>query len=123
MKKWKRNLLRLGVSLFGALALIAVFFIVMGWTAFGARATGERRARMERSKQWAGSHFENPQPLWNDAFGMLKSSLEVSPVAGPGAAADIPTVRGDETRFKTPPASGLRITWFGHSTRSSRSTA
>ncbi|MBL8953475.1 MAG: MBL fold metallo-hydrolase [Myxococcaceae bacterium] len=69
---------------------------------------------MRRSKQWQGSHFENPQPLHNDAWGSLVGFLDVSPVASPEA--EVPTVQGDAARFQTPPPTGLRITWFGHST-------
>jgi hypothetical protein len=36
------------------------------WSAFGAGAQGERRARMERSPQWRNGAFEKPQPLIND---------------------------------------------------------
>ncbi|MBK7857195.1 MAG: MBL fold metallo-hydrolase [Archangiaceae bacterium] len=69
---------------------------------------------MRRSKQWALSHFANPQPMWNDGWGSVKAMFESSPVVAP--LGEVPVVRGGEERFATAPASGLRVTWFGHST-------
>jgi L-ascorbate metabolism protein UlaG (beta-lactamase superfamily) len=99
-----------GLGLLAALAL-ALF---TGWTAFGKRAEGERQARVAASPEWRDKHFVNPQPLVNDLrktlAGLLHSSAYTSP-AGP-----VPVVSGDGARFQTPPRTGLRVTWFGHST-------
>jgi L-ascorbate metabolism protein UlaG (beta-lactamase superfamily) len=99
----------------GALVVIALLgTLADAWTALGHRAVGARRARMERSPQWKDGHFENPQPLVNDAWGsvtaMFHASPDVSPVRQPP-----PTVAGNPQRFETPPATGLRVTWLGHS--------
>ena len=110
----RRALLRAGLSLFGAIALTAVFFVVMGWTAFGHSPSRERLERMKKSKQWAGHGFENPQPLWNDGWGSVKAMFDASADASPHG--EVPVVRGGEERFQTPPPTGLRITWLGHST-------
>ena len=90
--------------------------IIDGWKAFGHRATGERRARMERSPQWQGDgHFENPQPLSNDYWAAMTAMFHASPDASPRAPVDAaPAI--DKARFATPPATGLRVTWLGHST-------
>jgi hypothetical protein len=42
--------------------------------------------------------------------GLFRASKQGSP------AGALPTVSGDAQRFATPPASGLRVTWLGHST-------
>ena len=110
----KRFLLRGGAIALAAVLLIALFFVIAGWTAFGRGAAGERKARMEKSRQWTGSGFENPQPLWNDLLGSLTAFANMSEVASPGG--EVPVVRGGEERFATAPPSGLRITWLGHST-------
>ena len=34
----------------------------------GGRATGARLQRMQKSPEWQGSHFENPQPIVNDTW-------------------------------------------------------
>ena len=70
---------------------------------------------MEASPQWGGRVFVNPQPLWNDIAGSLRSMLHPSPVANP--TEPLPVVPGDRSRFAQPPDSGLRITWLGHSTQ------
>jgi L-ascorbate metabolism protein UlaG (beta-lactamase superfamily) len=99
-----------GVGL--AFLLGLAFLIVDGWKAFGHRATGARRERMERSPQWQNGRFENPQPLWNDAWGALTAMFHASPDASPKEP--VPTETVDPARFATPPATGLRVTWFGH---------
>ena len=68
-----------------AIALIAAiaFIVVDGWRAFGHRATGARRERMEHSPQWKDGHFENPQPLWNDAWGALAGAFHASAHTSP----------------------------------------
>ncbi len=113
-RRLRRLALRVLASLGVVLLLVIVFFVAAGWQAFGAGARGERLERMKRSKQWAGSGFENPQPLWNDLWGSLLAFTDVSPDASPRA--EVPVVRGGEERFASAPPSGLRITWFGHST-------
>jgi L-ascorbate metabolism protein UlaG (beta-lactamase superfamily) len=110
----RRIALRVLASLGVTLLLVIAFFVAAGWEAFGARARGERLERMKRSKQWAGSGFENPQPLWNDLWGSLVAFNEASADVAPRT--EVPVVRGGEERFASAPESGLRITWFGHST-------
>lgn len=98
----------LGLLGFGLVALVD------GWQAFGKGAEGERMARMEASPQWAGSGFENPQPLWNDTTGMFSAMWSASDFASPDAP--LPVVKVKPERFATPPPDGLRVTWLGHST-------
>lgn len=98
----------------GGLLVLAVLGVIAdAWASFGRGAEGTRRARMERSAQWREGHFENPQPLHNDFWrsltGLFDASADVSP------ARPVPTATGDTQRFDTPPATGLRVTWFGHS--------
>jgi L-ascorbate metabolism protein UlaG (beta-lactamase superfamily) len=100
----------------GALVIIALVATAAdAWTALGHRAEGSRRARMERSPQWKGGHFDNPQPLVNDLWGSMTAMLHASPDVGPGHYL-LPMEAVDRQRFDTPPASGLRVTWLGHST-------
>ncbi len=82
------------------------------WTALGHRASGARRARMERSPQWKDGHFVNPQPLWTDNWGAAKAMFHASDDASPRQPVRADAI--DPARFATPPASGLRITWLGH---------
>ena len=97
----------------GVVALLLVAAAVArGWEAFGHHAGGERRARMERSPQWKDGHFNNPQPLVNDAAGMLSGMFHASDHGSP--AIPLPVEKIDPRRFDAPPGSGLRITWLGH---------
>jgi L-ascorbate metabolism protein UlaG (beta-lactamase superfamily) len=66
---------------------------------------------MERSPQWRDGRFRNPQPLDNHVWDSVKAMFEGSPHASP--LSPVPTVppRIDPRA----PASGLRVTWFGHS--------
>ncbi|MCA9625038.1 MAG: MBL fold metallo-hydrolase [Myxococcales bacterium] len=82
--------------------------------AFGSAATGERRRRMEASSHWTGKVFENTYPLWNDYWGMVTGAFDGSPNSTPPPPP--PVVTPDPELFLSPPPSGLRITWLGHST-------
>ena len=106
--------LRRGAKWLGAvLALALTFTLADAWQGLGHRATGERRARMERSPQWKDGAFENPEPIVNLLGPMMSGAFNVSPDAEPHEPVDALTV--DPASYATPPESGLRITWFGHS--------
>ncbi|MBJ6764405.1 MBL fold metallo-hydrolase [Myxococcaceae bacterium JPH2] len=110
---WRK---RLGWSvggLLGVLVLLVGVLAAQAWTALGSSATGARRERMERSPEWRDGHFTNPQPLINDAWGSVAGMFHPSPDVSPSTPPS--TVMGNPERFATPPASGLRVTWFGHS--------
>ncbi|MEW5737574.1 MAG: MBL fold metallo-hydrolase [Myxococcota bacterium] len=88
--------------------------MVDGWEAFGQTAKGDFRARVEASPQWQDGHFENPQPLVNDTWGMVKGAWRMSADTTPKT--EVPFEPVPKERFDTPPASGLRVTWLGHAT-------
>src|SRR4051812_2938106 len=96
----------------------AIFFglglavaVALGWTSFGQRAAGQRRARMAASPEWRENHFVNPQPLVNDNWETLRGVFRSNPYTSPATA--LPVVTGGAERFRTPPVTGLRVTWFG----------
>jgi L-ascorbate metabolism protein UlaG (beta-lactamase superfamily) len=99
-----------------AVSLLAIALVLLtdGWTAFGARATGARRQRMVESPEWKDGRFVNPQPLVNHIGQSLRDLLDVSPYVTP--AAPMPVSAVVPSQFRSPSASGLRVTWFGHST-------
>jgi L-ascorbate metabolism protein UlaG (beta-lactamase superfamily) len=115
MKKkapWKRWLARAALAFGGIFVVAALAAVISGWRAFGQRAEGARRERMERSPQWQDGHFENPQPLVNDNVRMFTGLLSTSPHTSPDDA--VPIEKIPPERLRTPPASGLRVTWLGH---------
>ena len=110
-KRWVRVLLIVaGIVFVAALAILA-----SGWKAFGAKASGDRLERMKSSPQWKDGSFANPEEIWNDFKTTMTAWTETSDVASPPDPSVIPVVTGDAARFATPPATGLRVTWFGHS--------
>jgi L-ascorbate metabolism protein UlaG (beta-lactamase superfamily) len=99
---------------FGA-ALLIIFtgMLIMGWKAFGSRGDAARREKIQKSPEWQNGHFENPQPLKNDMLGAVAAMFSASKFAAPKG--DIGIVKPDPASFHIIPASGLRVTWFGHS--------
>lgn len=97
-----------------ALLLLAGAALADAWFGLGHRATGERLARMKQSPQWHDGEFQNPAPIVNHFAEGLESWWKEGAHASPEKTPlTLPPV--DATALKTPPASGLRITWFGHS--------
>lgn len=110
----RKKLLRIFGALGALFAVAATGILASGWTAFGTAADGERLERMKTSEQWHDGVFENPQPLWNDYWTSMTAWGERGDATSPDDP--IPVVTDDGSRFATPPASGLRLTWLGHST-------
>ena len=111
---WRRRLRRVVRWLATALLVLVVVALIDGWRAFGKGASGARLARMKASKQWKEGAFENPEPLVNDAWGSITAMNDASEDATPREPLSFPAI--DPARFATPPPSGLRVTWMGHST-------
>ena len=105
----KRALRLLGAGVL----LFALVVLAQGWTAFGKRAGGARLSRMQHSPQFRDGHFVNPQPLYNDFTGMLQGMWHVSDQVSPDRPVDVAKL--SPKVFGSPPPSGLRVTWFGHS--------
>ena len=104
---------RVGRWIVLALAVVALAVAVEGWRAFGHRAEGARKARMERSPQWRDGHFVNPQDIVNHGWEMLTDALDASDLGRPEPALAVEPIEAG--RFATLPSSGLRVTWLGHS--------
>jgi L-ascorbate metabolism protein UlaG (beta-lactamase superfamily) len=71
---------------------------------------------MVESPRWDAEEeqFENPLPLYNDVRAMISAIAEGGDVTEP--TAPIPVVHPEPRVLATPPTTGLRITWLGHST-------
>jgi hypothetical protein len=83
--------------------------------AVGARATGNRQRLFESSPQWNGERFANPLPREQASFvTMLRRWVGSAPNTVP--TDPLPVVTRTAADFANAPASGLRVTWLGHST-------
>jgi len=116
MKLWARCGLRLVLVGLGV-GLTAVLWIsVETWTVTGGHADGARLERMRRSPQWNGDGFSNEletrqASMWTMTRRFLTDGSEHREPTEP-----IAVVQRSAQDFVVPPASGLRITWLGHST-------
>ena len=103
-----------GIALGIAAALAATIALTLaGCQSFGEHASGDRLARMERSPEWHDDHFANPQAMWSDMRDALLRALGGGPDVDP--TAPVPVAQTDPATLAVAPASGLRVTWFGHS--------
>lgn len=111
----KRALLIL-TGLFVLLLQAAVVAFFTGWTAMGAEASGTRLQRMQQSERWQDDHFVDVLPRVEPPFvdGMTAWFTDSSPHSVPTTTPAY--IRRSGSEFVTPPDSGLRITWLGHST-------
>ena len=108
MRPW---LLWATVSAIALSALVAVLLHV--WPALGAEPSGERLSRMHDSPHWSKGRFANEQPMWVNTRSGLLRSLDSAPGEVPDTP--VPVVIDGGKGLRSPPASGLRVTWFGHS--------
>ena len=111
-KPWRR-VLRVTGWICALLAVAGMAALASGWRAFGRRPVGARKARMERSPQWQNGRFVNPEPMENDMLRAILGIVRASKLTSP--AGPVPTAVVDPKQFQTAPATGLRVTWFGHS--------
>lgn len=109
MRSWLRRIGKILKWAVVALVVVALAAVVDGWTAFGKRAP---LGTMQRSPEFAGGKFHNPQPLDNRAKEMLRGMFHTSDDVSPRSP--VPVVMTDPALLRTP--TELRVTWLGHST-------
>ncbi|MER5181099.1 MBL fold metallo-hydrolase [Streptomyces sp. NPDC002896] len=88
--------------------------------AFGAEPEGERLARIHRSPNFANGSFQNPvgartRPSSGSAFELAKMYFRKEERARRAPAEPVPVHATTLADLARPPASGLRLTWMGHS--------
>jgi len=115
----KSRVRRVLLVIVAALVVLVVVLIgSTGWLdALGAAPTGERLARIQRSPNYRDGAFKNPEATSVGAPGSTWTSIkqwlgghEQRVPPGP-----MPIVRLTKADFASPPVSGLRATWLGHS--------
>ena len=103
------------------LLLIALFVVALASTdwldTMGAAPEGERLARIQRSPNYRDGAFRNPDATSSTPQGgtmpMLRRWLGGKEQRVPSGR--IPIITLTRADFESPPASGLRATWLGHS--------
>ena len=96
-------------------ALASIFVTVQMWVPLGKRPSGERLARMKRSPNWGAGEFNNPIPMRMSLWNAFTTAIFDNPEhVTPKTTLD--THRVNPRIFESPPRTGLRVTWLGHST-------
>jgi L-ascorbate metabolism protein UlaG (beta-lactamase superfamily) len=98
------------------LALFGAAMIIDGCAAMGSLASGTRLEQMHKSPQWHDGAFRNrlperPVPFWSTMWAWIKGAPHEHPESEP------PVQKRTAKEFDAPAASGLRVTWLGHSTQ------
>ncbi len=89
--------------------------------AFGADPAGERMERIRRSPNFADGVFQNPEgtradrPSPKSTSSLLKTYFRKDERIRRAPAGTVPVHATTLADIKEPPASGLRLTWMGHS--------
>ena len=114
-----RRAVRLTVRAIGLLLILLLLFALVvavnGWSAFGQAPSGARLEKLERSPHWKDGAFSNGRGGWIDRQAAYRGLLTTSAITEPEPGAPVPVRRTDAATVAHLPASGLRITWFGHS--------
>ena len=101
--------------LVGVVAVFVLFAYLHVRDAVGAPSEGERLARVTASAQWKNGRFVNTLARHDGPFlTMLSRWFQGAPNTEP--TSPLPVDAHEPHDFTNPPAEGLRVSWFGHST-------
>lgn len=92
--------------------LLILTLALTGCAGFGRAPRRADRVEFRRSPQFEQRKFQNPQPMYIKVAGIMRGAprgIETEPET------PLPVVARQGSDFDTPPASGLRATWLGHS--------
>jgi L-ascorbate metabolism protein UlaG (beta-lactamase superfamily) len=116
-----RRLMRFFGFLFAGLVVLGAVIVVLAWLSTGHFAAFGGKpdpAQLRASPEFVDGRFQNPEPTalmsgsrW---FWALKEWLFGGQMRTPSCP--LPMVTDAAARLAVPPASGLRVTWLGHST-------
>ena len=114
---------RIGLSA-GALVVltsIALFATTSGCVTFGALPEGARQQRVEKNPNFVDGEFKNGEPTTMMVDGSMNAMKAMKEFAFGNGELRTPTCvlplnPEGAKQWTTPPQSGLRITWLGHST-------
>jgi L-ascorbate metabolism protein UlaG (beta-lactamase superfamily) len=107
-----KRFLRYSLVLLALIAAFLAFVAISAWPNIGTLPDAAQTARDAKSPEWHNGKFENPLPMYTNVKGGVLQMLKSAPGEEPDAP--VPTM-DSSALYKIPPASGLRVTWFGHS--------
>ncbi len=119
MSPKRRHRLRRPILLGLATALVAALLWLWQDARPGARgqgASGARLERMQRSPQWEDGGFVNSLPRVDGSMAEATLRFFFGGSAHREPAEPLPVLSRRGADYTVPPASGLRVTWLGHST-------
>lgn len=87
----------------------------LGCAAIGSTARGARRARLETSPEWRDGRFRNRLERMDASILRTAWSWFTEGDENAAPSAPQPPWAGNAAELAAPPASGLRVTWLGHS--------
>lgn len=87
--------------------------MVDAWNAMGKRPSGERLARMQKSSMYADGRFHNVLPMRDDMWKATRKWIAGADHREPKL--ELPIERRTRADYAEAPKSGLRVSWFGHS--------
>lgn len=114
--RWRHILLTVAALL--VFVVVALIWSTHWLDTLGASSQGERLARIRRSPNYRNGAFQNPAATslalnggtWHMLRRWIGGKEQRTPVS------EVPIIRPTRANFDSPPASGLRATWLGHST-------
>jgi L-ascorbate metabolism protein UlaG (beta-lactamase superfamily) len=111
---WRR-LVKAALILVAAALLGVAALWVASLEGMGGRPEGARLEAMQKSPQWRGEKFDNPLPRVDAPAGKMIRALAFGGAPFRKPTESIPLVARTKADYDQPPASGLRVTWLGHS--------
>jgi L-ascorbate metabolism protein UlaG (beta-lactamase superfamily) len=106
-----------GLGIVAGLLLLAGAGLWLGAReGMGGRLRGERLARVERSPEWRDGSFHNRRPRVDGPMGQALTEFLFGGSKYRRPAGPVPVLERSAADYRVAPASGLRVTWLGHST-------
>jgi L-ascorbate metabolism protein UlaG (beta-lactamase superfamily) len=106
---------RIPLLIFVLIVAIGGLFMALTWKAVGTSSSGIRLEQMKASPNYQDGKFVNLVPMVE--FSIMESLAEwIKGGSHTTPDGPLPMVRRTGEEFETLPASGLRVTWLGHST-------
>jgi L-ascorbate metabolism protein UlaG (beta-lactamase superfamily) len=108
-RRWLRWLTVCVLTLVAILMVSAGLVYLLAKPSLGRLPEGARLARVQQSPQWDGGSFSSGRASWSP------ESSTSTPAATASPPPAVPVVRTDPAVLLRAPSTGLRVTWFGHS--------